>query len=50
MRKKPKASHHAEPPENIRACLTCKRVRCGGMRDCMLKRKQEMLKNEETQK
>lgn len=47
---KGKAYHKETPAEDIRACLTCKRARCNGLEHCMLERKREMLKNEETQK
>lgn len=50
MGTKNKAMHYTEPPENIRACLTCKRPRCYGVEECMLERKREMLKKEEAQK
>jgi hypothetical protein len=50
MGRKNKPTHRAEPPENIRACLTCKRPKCNGYEECMLNRKREMLKKEEANK
>ena len=38
-----KGWHQQEPPENIAACLTCKRPRCSGNRECMLQRKRDVL-------
>ena len=50
MGTKNKAMHYTEPPEDIKACLTCKRARCNGEEDCMRMRKREMRKKEEAQK
>lgn len=44
---KNKGWRQEEAPENIEACLSCKRPRCSGEAYCMQRRKKEMLERRE---